>query len=157
MRARVFLLGAVSVGALAFASAAFAAPPDTASQTTVGEIVITARRLDTARDTIQPQTGASTYAITNQAIQAMPAGDNAGLNQVVLQAPGVAQDSYGQLHIRGEHNGVQYRLNGVILPEGLSVFGQALSPRLGGPGDADHRRPARSIRPAHRRHYRYQH
>ena len=130
MRAKVFLLGAVSASALAIASAACAAPPDTPSQTTVGEIVVTARRLDTARDTIQPQTGASTYAITNQAIQAMPAGDNAGLNQVVLQAPGVAQDSYGQLHIRGEHNGVQYRINGVILPEGLSVFGQALSPRL---------------------------
>ena len=60
----------------------------------------------------------------------MPGGDNTQLNQIVLQAPGVAQDSYGQLHIRGEHNGLQYRLNGVILPEGLSVFGQALSPRL---------------------------
>ena len=60
----------------------------------------------------------------------MPGGDNAALNQVVLQAPGVAQDSYGQLHIRGEHNGLQFRLNGVILPEGLSVFSQALNPRL---------------------------
>jgi outer membrane receptor for ferrienterochelin and colicins len=52
------------------------------------------------------------------------------MNQVILQAPGVAQDSFGQLHIRGEHNGLQYRLNGVILPEGLSVFSQSLSPRL---------------------------
>jgi len=93
----------------------------------VGEVVITAKRLDAARATIQPQTGASTYAISAQAIQSMPGGDNAALNQVVLQAPGVAQDSFGQLHIRGEHNGLQYRLNGVILPEGLSVFGQALS------------------------------
>jgi len=130
MIARAILLGATSASALAIASAACAADAPPTSQTTVGEVVVTARRLDTARDTIQPQTGASTYAITNQAIQAMPAGDNAGLNQVVLQAPGVAQDSYGQLHIRGEHNGVQYRINGVILPEGLSVFGQALSPRL---------------------------
>lgn len=32
--------------------------------------------------------------------------------------------------MRGEHNGLQFRLNGVILPEGLSVFSQALSPRL---------------------------
>ncbi len=54
------------------------------------------------------------------------------MNQVVLQMPGVAQDSYSQLHIRGEHNGLQYRLNGVILPEGLSVFSQALNPRLAG-------------------------
>ena len=49
---------------------------------------------------------------------------------MILQAPGVAQDSYGQLHVRGEHNGLQFRLNGVILPEGLSVFSQALNPRL---------------------------
>ncbi len=40
------------------------------------------------------------------------------------------EDLLGQIHVRGEHNGLQYRLNGVILPEGLSVFGQALSPRL---------------------------
>ena len=48
----------------------------------------------------------------------------------ILQAPGVAQDSFGQLHIRGEHNGLQYRLNGIIIPEGISVFGQTLDPRL---------------------------
>jgi outer membrane receptor for ferrienterochelin and colicins len=98
----------------------------------VSEIVVTAQRLDAARDTIQPQVGASTYALNRQAIQALPAGENTPLNQVLLQAPGVAQDSFGQLHIRGEHNGLQYRLNGVILPEGLSVFGQSLSPRLAG-------------------------
>ncbi len=40
------------------------------------------------------------------------------------------QDSFGQFHVRGDHNDLQYRLNGIILPEGLSVFGQSLSPRL---------------------------
>ncbi len=52
------------------------------------------------------------------------------MNQVLLQAPGVAQDSFGQLHIRGEHANLQYRLNGVQLPEGINVFGQALETRL---------------------------
>ncbi len=42
----------------------------------------------------------------------------------------MAQDSFGQFHVRGEHNGLQYRLNGIILPEGISVFGQSLDPRL---------------------------
>ena len=96
------------------------------------EVVVTAQRLDEARDTIQPQVGASTYTLSSQVIEALPAGENTPLNQVILQAPGVAQDSFGQLHIRGEHNGLQYRLNGVILPEGLSVFSQALNPRLAG-------------------------
>ena len=98
----------------------------------VADVVVTAQKLDAARDTIQPQVGASTYSISQQTIETLPAGENTALNQVILQAPGVAQDSFGQLHIRGEHNGLQYRLNGVILPEGLSVFSQALSPRLAG-------------------------
>ncbi|HEY0107645.1 MAG TPA: TonB-dependent receptor, partial [Rhizomicrobium sp.] len=85
-----------------------------------------------ARIAIQPQVGASTYTITDAAIENQPGGDNNLLNQVVLQAPGVAQDSFGQLHVRGEHNGLQYRLNGIIIPEGISVFGQTLDPRLVG-------------------------
>ena len=96
----------------------------------VSEIVVTAQRLNQARASIQPQIGASVYSITNEAIKAMPGGDSAPLDQVILQAPGVAEDSYGQIHVRGEHNGLQFRLNGVILPEGLSVFSQALSPKL---------------------------
>ena len=124
------LLASVAAAGLG-ASVAQTAPAAGATDgPAVSEIVVTGKRLNEARDTIQPQTGASTYAINAQAIQAMPGGDNAALNQVVLQAPGVAQDSYGQLHVRGEHNGLQFRLNGVILPEGLSVFSQALSPRL---------------------------
>lgn len=93
-------------------------------------VVVTAERLAQARNGIQTQLGASTYTITAEDIKAQPGGDNTLLNQVILQAPGVAQDSFGQLHVRGEHNGLQYRLNGIILPEGISVFGQTLDPRL---------------------------
>ena len=49
---------------------------------------------------------------------------------MILQAPGVAQDSYGQLHVRGDHANLQYRINGVQLPEGITGFGQVLSPRF---------------------------
>ncbi len=96
----------------------------------MSEVVVTATRLNAARDSIQPQVGASTYAFSRQQIEALPGGDNLSLQQVILQAPGVTQDSFGQLHIREDHNGLQYRLNGVILPEGLSVFGQAIPTRL---------------------------
>jgi outer membrane receptor for ferrienterochelin and colicins len=94
------------------------------------EIQVTARRLNEARTTIETQTGASTYVIDSQAIAAMPGGENAQLNQVLLQAPDVVQDSFGQIHVRGDHNDLQYRLNGIILPEGISVFSQTLSPWL---------------------------
>src|SRR5229473_7846709 len=112
-------------------SAAVAEPTDAdATSTSVPEIVVTAQHLDESRSHIQTQTGASTYTIDAAAIAATPGGDNTLLNQVIMQAPEVAQDYFGQLHIRGEHNGLQYRLNGIILPEGISVFGQSLDPRL---------------------------
>src|SRR5258707_9876229 len=94
------------------------------------EIVVTSQHLDESRSHIQTQTGASTYTIDDAAIAASHGGDNTLLNQVILQAPDVIQDSFGQFHVRGEHNGLQYRLNGIILPEGISVFGQSLDPRL---------------------------
>jgi hypothetical protein len=97
---------------------------------TLDEVVVVAQRLNAARNGIQTQTGASTYVINEAAITSAPGGDNNLLNQVVMQAPDVAQDSFGQFHVRGEHNGLQYRLNGIILPEGISVFGQSLDPRL---------------------------
>jgi outer membrane receptor protein involved in Fe transport len=93
-------------------------------------VTVTAAKLAAARGGIQTQTGASTFTVTAKDIQNQPGGDNSALNSVVLQMPGVAQDSFGQLHIRGEHNGLQYRLNGIILPEGISGFGQTLDPRL---------------------------
>jgi hypothetical protein len=39
---------------------------------------------------------------------------------VVLQAPGVVQDSYGQPHLRGDHANVQCRIDGVVVPEAIS-------------------------------------
>jgi hypothetical protein len=93
-------------------------------------IVVKARRLNTARSRIQPSLGASTTVLDQKALANVPQGSNAQLSQVLLQVPGVAQDSYGQIHVRGDHNEVQYRLDGVELPEGLSVFAQALETRF---------------------------
>ena len=104
------------------------APADGSDQ--LSTITVTAQRLNVARTEIETQTGASTYLITSDAIAASPGGENVPMNQVLLQAPDVVQDSFGQLHVRGDHNDLQYRLNGVILPEGISVFSQTLSPRL---------------------------
>jgi len=118
-----------SILLLSAAGAALLATPALAQESTE-TVTVTAEKLAAARNGIQTQTGASTYTITSREIQAQPGGDNAQLNSVVLQMPGVAQDSFGQLHVRGEHNGLQYRLNGIILPEGISVFGQTLDPRL---------------------------
>lgn len=92
------------------------------------KIVVKAKRLDQARNNISVETGGSSYRISAKDIANMPQGDSTPLNQVLLQAPGVAQDSYGQLHMRGDHADLQYRINGTILPESISGFGQTLDP-----------------------------
>jgi hypothetical protein len=125
-----FPLASIAADALPAASATVAAAATPADAAPVDEIVVIAQHLNEARNGIQTQTGASTYVINEAAINAAPGGDNSLLNQVVMQAPDVAQDSFGQFHVRGEHNGLQYRLNGIILPEGISVFGQSLDPKL---------------------------
>jgi len=98
------------------------------------DVNVSLKRLEEARIGIQPRIGASTYSITKEAIQAQPGGDNNSITQVILQAPGVTQDSTqsGSYHVRNEHGNVQYRINGVALPDGVSLFGQngGLSPRL---------------------------
>jgi outer membrane receptor for ferrienterochelin and colicins len=111
---------------------AFAAFAQVADQpgASLPTIVVTAQHLNEERSRIDTQTGASTYTFNSSDIQSAPGGDNVQLNQVMLQVPDAAQDSFGQLHIRGDHNGLQFRLNGVILPDGISVFGQTLPPRM---------------------------
>lgn len=96
------------------------------------EITVTAQRLEEARIGIQSQVGASTYSFSSEAINNMTGGGNAAINQVLLQAPGVNQDNLanGAIHIRNEHLDVQYRINGIVLPEGVSFFGQGVSPRF---------------------------
>ncbi|MFZ0889857.1 MAG: TonB-dependent receptor [Candidatus Binataceae bacterium] len=93
-------------------------------------MAVTAKRLDVARNSLSPQTGGSVYRFSEQAIEELPQGNSTPLNQVILQAPGVAQDSFGELHVRGDHANLQYRINGVQLPEGITGFGQVLSPRF---------------------------
>jgi hypothetical protein len=102
-----------------------AGPP--AAQGSVSlDLDIIAKQLDVARGQIQPSLGASVYEFRRDTIDTQPQGDNAPFNQLLLQAPGVAQDSFGQLHVRGDHANLQFRINGVQLPEGINVFGQAL-------------------------------
>ena len=60
------------------------------------DIDVVARRLDLARSQIQPSLGATKYDFGRSALETIPQGDNAPLNQVLLRAPGVAQDSFGQ-------------------------------------------------------------
>jgi outer membrane receptor protein involved in Fe transport len=101
-----------------------AAPPQTEAQVIAGKN----EKFDEARRNILAPVGAGTYQLNQQAIEALPQGASAALDKVLLQAPGVSQDSAasGELHVRNEHANVQYRINGIQLPDGVGAFGQIL-------------------------------
>src|SRR5579884_1007424 len=52
-----------------------------------------------------------------------------GLPGILLQLPSAARGSNGQIHINGDHNGLNYYLDGVQLPSNLNtVMGNAIDP-----------------------------
>ena len=118
---------AASAAAPPFAKTTVAAAAQSA-QTVVVDAV--RQKLDAARNGLSPDTGSNVYKFGEADIDALPMGEATPLNQVVLQAPGVVQDSYGQLHVRGDHANVQYRIDGVVIPEAISGFGQSLETRF---------------------------
>lgn len=105
-------------------------PVDGLAKSDTLDVQVNAKRLDRARNGLLPETGSSVYRFSQADIETLPAGQDTPLNQVLLQAPGVASDSYGQLHVRGDHANLQYRINGIIIPEPISGFGQALDTRI---------------------------
>ena len=109
-----------------------AAPADEGADNQGQEIIVTAQRLNAARESIDPSIGASTARFAQTDLQVQPGGIDRGLKNVLLQAPGVSQDSDGdgEVHIRNEHGNVQYRLNGVTVPQGFSGFGALVDPRV---------------------------
>jgi hypothetical protein len=108
------------------------AGPSLVEGTTLPELEVIANKLNEARINIEPRVGASTYTLTKDAVQDLPGGANTPIDDVILQMPGVDQDNLanGGIHIRNEHLNVQYRINGVIIPDGVSFFGQDLSARF---------------------------
>ena len=50
-------------------------------------------QLDVARDNLSPRFGASTFDMNRAFIETLPQGTDGSINKVLLQAPGVSQDS----------------------------------------------------------------
>jgi len=103
---------------------------DASTNATRLEDVTVFGKLDEARNKIADRLGASSYTVSSAQINAQAQGANASFNQVLLRAPGVTQDSFGQVHVRNEHAFLQYRINDVILPEGITGFGSELDSRF---------------------------
>ena len=141
-RKRAFLLAAcgfsVTFGLGSWVSAVAIEPAAEGDE--LAPILVTAQRqtalslenshFDQLRDqNLMPPLGATTYTIDSQALDALPQGQNTPLDKVLLQAPGVSYDSAisnPDFHVRNEYANVQYRINGIQLPDGVSALGPVL-------------------------------
>src|SRR6202023_3438114 len=103
------------------------ASPGTA---TAENVTVTSQELDISREAIVPSLGATRYTIGPDRLDSQSQGENAPFNQTILRFPAVAQDSFGQLHVRGEHANLQYRIDDVLLPESIPGFGPELATRF---------------------------
>jgi outer membrane receptor protein involved in Fe transport len=109
--------------AIAHRAAAFvaAAAPATPAQQAAAKN----EAFDQSRNNLYTTVGTTSDTISHQTIDALPQGTNTTVEKVLLQAPGVSQDSAasGLLHVRNDHANVQFRINGVMLPDGVTGFG----------------------------------
>ena len=99
------------------------APPKTVSP--AEQLAAKGSVFDQARSNIFTTIGTTSSTISHDTIQDLPGGTNQTVEQVLLQLPGVSQDSAasGLLHVRNDHANLQFRINGVLLPDGVSGFG----------------------------------
>ncbi|HXW48110.1 MAG TPA: ligand-gated channel, partial [Xanthobacteraceae bacterium] len=87
---------------------------------------------DQGRSNLYTTIGTASDTINRDLIEALPQGGTEPVEKVILQAPGVSQDSAasGLLHVRNDHANVQFRINGVMLPDGVTGFGSVLDTDL---------------------------
>jgi outer membrane receptor protein involved in Fe transport len=107
-------------------------PPAAAAGTNVtalGETTVVGH-FEKATTQIMKDLGATVSVKDTAQLQSIPQGEAAPVNQIIMYFPGVAEDSAenGDLHVRGEHGNLQYRIDDVLLPEGIVGFGLELDP-----------------------------
>lgn len=98
----------------------------------IPQVEVTAAHMKNARIDLSPNVGTTIYSIDKHMVDQLGQGDNTPFNEVLLRLPGVSQDSKGSgsIHVRDDHGNVQYRVNGVQLPESISGFGQSIDTRF---------------------------
>ncbi|MGH8048182.1 MAG: TonB-dependent receptor [Chthoniobacterales bacterium] len=74
--------------------------------------------------------GTSAYTLTNTQIRSMAQGENTSINNILTRTPGVSTDTYGAIHFRNEDPFYRTYINGVLLPKGITGFGQSIDPRF---------------------------
>jgi hypothetical protein len=101
-----------------------AAPP-------VNPVTATTNTLNQGLNTIYRPIGTISTTLSHDTIQALPGGDNQTVEKILLQTPGVTQDSAasGSFHVRNEHANVQVRINGSCCRTVLPALARFSTPR----------------------------
>jgi outer membrane receptor protein involved in Fe transport len=109
-----------------------ATAPVVAPVTPAEQLATKSNAFDQSRSNLYTTIGTTSDTISHATIDALPQGTNATVEKVLLQAPGVSQDSAasGLLHVRNDHANVQFRINGVMLPDGVTGFGSVFDSGL---------------------------
>lgn len=86
-------------------------------------------RITGKRSLTHPESIGSRTNLDHRFIQEYRSGND--LRSLIESTPGVIADSFGNIITRGEHNAINYELDGVVLPEAAGVLQQSqfVSPR----------------------------
>lgn len=116
---------------LADGNPAGTAETDSSAQTILSPITVTAERMRNARIDLSPSVGTTVYHINQSFIDNLGMGEASAFNDVLIHLPGVDADSKasGGLHVRDDHGNMQYRVDGVQLPEAIAGFGTSFDTR----------------------------
>src|SRR5438093_9955595 len=77
--------------------------PSPAGTEETERVIVQSQEMDITREAIVPSLGATRYTVVPDRLDSQAQGEDAPSNQTLLRFPGVAQDSFWQLHVRGEH------------------------------------------------------
>ena len=79
---------------------------------------------------IQYKASSETYSVSRKEIEELPRGNNNELHDVLLTVPSAVYGALKQVHIRQDHANLQFRIDGVPLPETVSTtFSDVITPR----------------------------
>ena len=79
---------------------------------------------------IQYKASSETYSLSRKDIEELPRGNNVELHDVLLTIPSAVYGSLKQVHIRQDHANLQFRIDGVPIPDTVSsTFSDVITPR----------------------------
>lgn len=79
---------------------------------------------------IQYKASSETYSVSRRDVEVLPRGNNVELPDVLLTIPSAAYGALKQVHIRQDHANLQFRIDGVPIPDTVSsTFADVITPR----------------------------